>query len=393
MNEQTHEVNPLFPEEITPKKETASVPHYRPTWIEIDKAALASNVRHLKKIAGDQVTLMVAVKANAYGHGAVTASRVALANGAEYLAVANMDEALDLRQHEISAPILVLSYVPPEGVREAILQKITLSLYDVSLARVYQRIAGELQQTLTVHLKFDTGMGRLGILPHEIPDLMTVLAQCPSLQVEGIYTHFSTADEDPIYTTVQSANFEAVVQRLKMANMDFRYIHAANSAATLSSASYHFNMVRCGIATYGLNPSDQVRVPAQLRQVMQWKTVIAQVKTLPAGHAVGYGNTYRTASDERIAVLPIGYGDGFRRAPASWREVLVRGQRAPVIGRVSMEKTTINVSHIPDVAIGDEVVLMGVQNGQTITAEDIAQQLGTSNYEVVCSALPRVPRI
>ncbi len=380
-----NQANPLLTEDTTTR--------YRPTWVEIDTAALASNVCALKQIAGDQVTLMIAVKANAYGHGAVTASRIALANGAEYLAVANMDEALDLRSHDISAPILVLSYIPPEGIRQAVLHDLTLSLYDIELAAVYNQIAGEHQRQLRVHVKFDTGMGRLGVLPHEVERLLAALSQCSNLNVEGLYTHFSAADEDPVHTTAQARTFEAVVQHLRAADMDFRYIHAANSAATLSAPGYHFNMVRCGIATYGLNPSDQVRVPSQLRPVMQWKTVVAQVKTLPAGHAVGYGNTYHTHTDERIAVLPIGYGDGFRRAPHHWTEVLVRGKRAPVIGRVSMEKTTIQVSHIPDVAIGDEVVLMGTQNGETISADDIAQALGTSNYEVVCNVLPRVPRI
>jgi alanine racemase len=366
---------------------------YRPTWIEIDIDALASNVRQLKAIIGPQVTLMTAVKANAYGHGAVTTSQIALANGAEYLAVANLDEALELRQHGIEAPILVLSHVPADGLREAVQQRLTLSLYHAELATVYNQAAWEVGLSLRVHVKLDTGMGRLGIMPHEVETLFEILSTCTSLEVEGIYTHFSVADEDALYTEQQAQIFREIINRLQATGQTFRYIHAGNSAATLRSADYHFNMVRCGIATYGLNPSEQVRVPASFRPAMQWKTVIAQIKTLPAGHTVGYGNTYRTSGEETIAVLPIGYGDGFRRAPGRWSEVLVRGQRAPIVGRVSMEKATIDVSSIPDVQIGDEVVLLGTQGEETITAEEIAQQLGTSNYEVVCSALPRVPRL
>jgi Alr-MurF fusion protein len=366
---------------------------YRPTWIEIDTDALASNVRQLKAIVGQNVTLMIAVKANAYGHGAVTTSWIALANGADYLAVANLDEALELREHGIEAPILVLSHVPLDGISEAVRQKLTLSLYNAELATLYNQAALEIGEPLRVHVKLDTGMGRLGVMPNEVDALFQMISTCTNLQVEGIYTHFSVADEDAAYTGHQAQTFRQIVSSLESTGWNFRYIHAANSAATLSSPEYHFNMVRCGIATYGLHPSGQVLVPNSFKPAMQWKTVIAQVKTLPANHVVGYGNTYRTTSEATIAVLPIGYGDGFRRAPGHWSRVLVHGQPAPIIGRISMEKTTIDVSGIPNVQVGDEVVLLGTQGDKRITAEEIAQELGTSNYEVVCSALPRVPRI
>jgi len=186
--------------------------------------------------------------------------------------------------------------------------------------------------------------------------------------------------------------FKGVINPVKAAGFQFKYIHCSNSAAMLAHQQHAFNMVRAGVAMYGLSPSDAVLIPKTFRPVMTWKTVVASVKTLPPSHTVGYGNTYTTRNEERIAVIPVGYADGFRRKPNNWGEVLVHGKRAPIVGRVSMEKTTINVSNIPDVSIGDEVVLIGQQGDDRLTAEEIAAKLGTNNYDVVCNALPRVPR-
>jgi alanine racemase len=212
------------------------------------------------------------------------------------------------------------------------------------------------------------------------------------LDIEGIYTHFSMADEDPAYSVEQLRVFKNVVNPLRANGFNFRLIHAANSAATLTMPDAYFNMVRAGVALHGLSPSDVVTIPPDFRPVMSWKTVIAQVKTLPPGHPVGYGQTYRTSEHERIAVIPVGYSHGFRRKPHNWGQVLVNGQFAPIVGRVSMEKTSINVTHIPDVAIGTEVVLIGTQGETSITPDDVARRLDTNNYEVVCSVLARVPR-
>jgi alanine racemase len=247
-------------------------------------------------------------------------------------------------------------------------------------------------EKLRVHVKIDTGMGRLGILPEETMPFFRFLSVMNHLDVEGLYTHFSVADEDPDYTAEQVKTFKGVIKPLRAGGFNFKYIHAANSAGTLASADNHFNMVRVGLAMYGLSPSASLPVPPEFMPVLTWKTIIAQVRTLPMGHPIGYGNTYRTRTEERIAVIPVGYADGFRRAPENWGAVLVHGQFAPVVGRVSMEKTSINVSHIPDITIGDEVVLLGRQGDAQITADDIAMRLGTINYEVVTSILPRVPR-
>ena len=362
------------------------------TWVEIDRSAIAHNVRLLKSMVGDEVTLMAVVKADAYGHGAVGTAITALSNGAEMLGVASMQEALELRDAGVSAPILVMSYTPVSAVRQAIRHKITLTLYDLDMAHGYNQAAREVGSQLPVHVKVDTGMGRIGVLAKEAVAFFRYLLNMQHLEIEGIYTHFSMADEDAEYTAEQLRLFKTVVNPLRANGVRFRYIHSANSAAILTMPESYFNLARAGMALYGLSPSDVVTIPPEFRPAMSWKTVIAQVKTLPPGHPVGYGQTYRTSGEERIAVIPVGYSHGFRRKPHNWGQVLVHGQFAPVVGRVSMEKTSINVTHIPDVAIGDEVVLLGKQGDAEITADDVAARLETNNYEVICSILARVPR-
>jgi len=364
----------------------------RPSWVEIDLDAAAGNIRAIRSMIGSQVALFAVIKADAYGHGAVAIARTALQNGADYLAVANIYEALELRDAGITAPILMLSYLPPEAARQAIQYQITATIYDLDLARAYDNTAREVGSKLRAHVKIDTGMGRLGVATEKTVLLFRHLAKLNNLEIEGVYTHLSTADDDLDYATEQIRRFRDVVAPLRASGYSFRYLHAANSAATLRGADFHFNAVRVGLAMYGLSPSPEVPIPEGFRPVMSWKTVVAQVKTLHSGHPVGYGNTYRTHGEERIAVLPIGYADGFRRAPRNPGSVLIHGAFAPVIGRVSMEKTTINVTDIPDVTVGDEVVLLGRQGDNQITAEAIAENIGTINYEVVTTILPRVSR-
>ncbi len=363
----------------------------RPSWVEIDTNALVNNLRLLRAHVGQSVGMMAVVKADAYGHGALGVSKVALINGASYLAVANVEEALILRDAGIDAPILLLSYTPIHAVRQVVRNNLTATVYDLEMGRALDRAAHQLGVKMRVHVKVDTGLGRLGVLPRDAVHLFRHLKALHQLEVEGIYTHFSAADEDPEFTRQQLEVFNQVLRPLQAAGFKFRYIHASNSPAVLAMPEANFNMVRVGLAMYGLHPSQAVSLPDAYQPVMGWKTVVAQVKTLPAGHHIGYGNTYTTTGSERVAVIPVGYADGFRRSP-HWGEVLIHGQRVPIRGRVSMEKTVVSVDHIPDVTIGDEVVLLGTQGGQRISAEEIAQRLGTINYEVVCSVLPRVPR-
>ncbi len=408
----------------------------RPTWLEVDLDAIAHNVRQIKQLVGEQVTLMAVLKADGYGHGAVKVARTALNNGAGYCGVASLNEATALRAANIDEPILVLGYTPAWHAREALMRDVTVTLYDLDIARAFSRAALELRRTAKVHIKVDSGMGRLGLLPDQAAAFIRAVAQLPGIQIEGVFTHFSCADSDPAYTHVQLERFLGVIreigdsglgigdERLEIGdssaidssfvirpsspskeqsqtpNLKFpiRFFHAANSAATLTMPEARLNMVRVGLATYGLSPFAPTPLPPvaqalNLRPALAWKTTLAQVKLLPAGHPVSYGATYHCPTERLIAVIPVGYADGFRRGPANFGEVLVRGQRAPIVGRVCMDQTMIDVTDIPGARIGDEVVLIGHQGAQAITAEDVAARIGTINYEVVSAILPRVPRV
>jgi alanine racemase len=302
-----------LPRQRTTQEVAALGQPMRPSWVEVDLDTLAANVRILHQHTGDSVALMAVVKANAYGHGAVSVARTALLNGAEYLAVASVAEALELRDTGIDAPILVMSYTPLHLVRQAIRQRITITLYDLDLARAYNRAARELGSKLYVHVKVDTGMGRMGVLASEALSFFRHLVNLTNLDIEGIYTHFSSADSDPDYTAQQVKTFKDLLRPLRASDFNFAYIHAANSAGTLAAKDNLFNMVRVGLAMYGLPPSAGYSLPEGVRPVLAWKTVIAQVNTLPPNHPVGYGNTYWTKGEERVALIPIGYADGFRR--------------------------------------------------------------------------------
>lgn len=365
----------------------------RLSWLELNYEALANNVWLLKQHVGDKVDLMAVVKADAYGHGAAASAQTALNNGASSIGVSSVNEAMELRSVGVTAPVLTMNYTPPRQVRDAIRNDLTLTVFDISLARTYNGIARQLGRTARVHIKVDSGMGRLGVLPNEILELCRHVNAMAYLELDGIYTHFSTADEDPGYVAQQLDIFQDVMRKLRaVMGIRFKKVHAANSAATIAHQETHLDMVRTGLAMYGLHPSDQVTLLEGFQPVMSWKSMVAQVKTLPADHPVGYGNVYVTPGPERIAVIPVGYADGLRRGPQNWGEVLIRGERALVIGRVSMEKTIVSVDHIEGVSIGDEVVLLGTQGEEQITAEEVADRWGTINYEVTSSILPRVRR-
>jgi alanine racemase len=365
----------------------------RPTWLEIDVDAIARNVRIIKTIVGPDVRLLAVLKADAYGHGAVKVARTALNNGASYCGVASVNEAVTLREAGISAPVLVLGYTPAWQAREALLNNITVTLYDADVARAFSRAAIELHTEAHAHIKVDTGMGRLGLLPEQVSAFVHKVRGLPGLVLDGIFTHFSIADEAELsYTRWQLERFQEVLAELRAAGVTFPLVHAANSAALLRLPESRFTMVRLGLAMYGLAPSADVPLPDGIQRALTWKTTVAQVKTLPPGSFVSYGNTYQTRDHETVAVIPVGYADGFRRAPAHWSEVLVKGRRSPIVGRVCMDQTMIDVTSIPDVRVGDEVVLIGTQGGETITAEEVAERLGTINYEVVSVILARVPR-
>jgi alanine racemase len=369
----------------------------RPTWLEIDLSAIGDNTRRVKALVGSDVQVLVSLKADAYGHGALRVARTVLNNGASWLGVATVSEAEPLRAAGVSAPILVLGYTAPWQAREAVRLGLRATVYSLEAAQALSRAARDLGRPIHVHVKIDTGMARLGLRAEgrmAIISFCERLRELPSVIVEGIFTHFATADSaDQTYARRQLDRFDEVLAALDARGLRPTLVHAANSAAMLSLPEARFDMVRPGVAIYGLPPSADVRLPEGFRPALAFKTQVAQVKEIPPGEGVSYGATYITTAPTRIAVLPVGYADGFRRAPANWGEVLVRGVRAPLVGRVCMDQTMIDVTHIASVRQGDEVVLIGRQGDDELTAEAVAERLGTISYEVVAELLARVPRI
>ncbi|MCU0664317.1 MAG: alanine racemase [Myxococcota bacterium] len=367
------------------------------SWAEIDGAALRSNVDQFRRIVGDRVLLAV-VKANAYGHGSELVSREALAAGADWLGVFAIREGLALRASGIEAPILVLG--PPMGdVSGALSAGLRLTVSSLNAA---QEVAKVGLKGARLHLKLETGTNRQGLLGHELGEAASILSSSGAI-VEGACTHFADIEDttDHDFAQKQLARFEERLEELRSLGNSVPLPHAACSAATILFPSTHFAMVRVGISLYGLWPSRETFVSARtlgraaisLRPALTWKTRIAQIKKLGVGEYVGYGRTYRATHQTRIAVLPIGYADGYDRGLSSGAHVLVRGVRAPVRGRICMNMTLVDVTDIPQAQDGDEVVLLGDQGEEKITAEDLARLAGTINYEIVARISPDLPRV
>ena len=371
----------------------SALPAGATSWLEIDQDAIRHNTRRLRSMVDPRARLMAVIKADAYGHGALATARSVLAAGADSLGVASLAEALELRAAGIQAPLLLLGYVPPQAVPQAIRHYLALTLFDAARAQACALAARRAGGRLRAHIKLDSGMGRMGTPVADARYFARSLAGLPGLQLDGGYTHFAVADEDADWTREQLRHFLAAVAIMRDCGLRLPLLHAANSPATLSLPATHLDMVRPGLALYGLSPSAIVPVPPDFRPALSWKTIVAQLKTLPAGHSVGYGRAWVAPTQRRIAILPLGYAHGLRRSPHENGAVLLRGQLAPLIGRISMEKAAIDVSHIPGVAVGDEVVLLGRQAGAKISAETLAGRWGTINYEVVTALPARLPRL
>ncbi len=366
----------------------------RPTWVEIDLEAVGNNVRQIVQRVGPAVDVMAVLKADAYGHGAVKVAHTLLHSGATWLGVACLGEAQVLRRAGIDAPILILGFTPAWQARAAVLDDVRVALFSTHVAQALSRAAQAVGRVARVHVKVDTGMGRLGLLPDEVLPFVREVAAYPGLEVEGLFTHMAAADEaDLDYTREQLARFDALLEQLRAEGLLPRCVHAANSACLLRLPGSHYTMVRPGIALYGIDPSAEARLPEGFRAALAWKCQVAQVRDLPAGSAVSYGRTWVAGRPSRIAVIPVGYADGFRRAPAHWGHVLVHGERAPIVGRVCMDQTMVDVTDIAGVREGDEVVLIGTQGPACLTADEVAAGLGTIAYEVVSEILARVPRM
>jgi alanine racemase len=364
------------------------------TYIEVDLDAIAHNIRAIKTHIGPEVMLIAVVKANAYGHGAVEVARTALRHGASRLAVARAAEGIHLRQAGITAPILVMNYTLPGEIEAACVHDLTLTVTEQASVETVSALAGRLGRRLPVHVKIDSGMGRFGLLPDEALPFVEHAAALPGVWVEGLYTHFAVADlADKDYTRHQFGVFQAVRAQLAAANHPIPVCHVANSAAALDLPETHLDAVRAGIAIYGLRPSTEVHPAVPLRPALALKSHVARVRTLPAGSSISYGRTFITPREMPVALIPVGYGDGYHRLLSNRGAVLINGQRAPVVGRVCMDQFVVDVSGAGPVELGDEVVLIGSQGEACITADEVAAWAETINYEVTTGLLPRVPRV
>ena len=378
------------------------------TWAEIDLNAYAHNIKELRRITHSDASLMAVVKANGYGHGSIQVAREALQNGAQWLGVARFNEAVELRKAGLEAPLLILGYTPADLAQKLIEYDLTQTVYSYSNAEIFSSKASKLGKKISVHIKVDSGMGRLGLVTNALVpqktireanpnpiDVINKITKLTGLDVQGIFTHFATADSaDKSYANQQLEIFLDFLHELHHAGLQPPIRHAANSAALINMPGSHLVMVRPGIATYGLNPSNEVsKNKLTLKPVMTLKSRIIHLKKVSAGFNVSYGITYQTDKPTTIATVPVGYADGFNRLFSSCGRMLVHGQKVPIIGRVCMDLTMLDVGHIPDLEIEDEVVVFGRQENATIAADDLASQLNTINYEIVSTIMPRVSRI
>lgn len=360
------------------------------TWAEISLAAIENNIRLLAQ--GTQAQIMAVLKANAYGHGVIPVSQAVRRAGATWCGLARVEEAHELRYAGYDGPILVLGFTAPAKVRSLIEADVSMAFWSEAQLSTFSQAANESGKSARLHLKVDTGMSRLGIPTDEAVALAALIRQQPGVTFEGVFTHFARADEaDPAPTQEQELALRKVVEALEEADLRPPLVHAANSAGSLAHPSAHFDMVRAGIAIFGLHPSPECPLPVGFLPAMAWKSQLSQVHELPKGRGVSYGHEYVTRKKERIGTVPVGYADGFRRVPGN--VVLVGGQRVPVVGRVCMDQISVQLDDVPDAKVGDEVVLIGFQGDEHMSAEEVAERWGTINYEVVCGVSPRVRRV
>ena len=370
------------------------------TWAEVNLDAVAHNVRAIKNYVGQKVEVIAVVKANAYGHGAVPVARTALESGATRLAVYRLVEGIELRQAGLTAPVLILGYTLPTEAETVVRWDLTPTVNEREQAEALA--AANCQgKRLPVHVKVDTGLGRYGLLPEEVVPFCQALVALPGLELEGLYTHFAVADEadesSRAYTRRQLDLYLAALEALAAHGITVPLRHTAHSAALLTLPASHLDAVRPGIALYGLSPFSNGLSPIPLQPAMTLKSRVIRLRTLPVGASIGYGRTFTTQRPTRVALVPVGYGDGYHRLLSNRGQVLIHGQRAPILGRVSMDQVVVDVSAIPDVKQHDQVVFFGHQTGDwgqaTLPAEEVAAWAETISYEVTTSLLPRVTRV
>jgi len=377
-------------------------------WAEIDKKAISHNLTEIKRITNADTQIMAVVKANGYGHGIIQVAQIAVKNSATMLGVARINEAIELRKAEFDVPILILGYTHKACAKEIIKYNLIPTVYSYQMAKAISIAALTCGKKISVHVKIDTGMGRIGIIPdfmapfshHHLKTDNAInevikIACLKNLKIEGIFTHFSTADSrDKSFSNQQFEIFMDFLHQLSLAGLEIPVKHTANSAAIIDMPETHLDMVRAGICMYGLYPSNQVdKNRINLKPAMKLKTRIIHLKKVPAGFNISYGGTYKTPKPTTIATVPVGYSDGYSRMLSSRGYMIVREQKAPVVGRVCMDQTMLDVGHINGISTEDEVIIMGKQGRLSITADEIASLLNTISYEILSILSNRIKRI
>ena len=366
----------------------------RPSVCYIDHESLRWNFRQIRSLLGSQVKILSMVKANGYGHGASAVARTLAAEGSDAFGVAIFEEAIELRRHGITAPILVLTGVYLDQLELFFEHDLVPVVHDADALRRLDAAVAQRGRSLDVHLKIDTGMGRIGFPAAECDSWLPQIKKLKALKVEGVFSHFSHAESvKGQYTRKQLEIFHDLVKRLAAVGISPPLIHLANSAATITLPEAYFNMVRPGLMLYGVYPSPEMATRISLKPVLSWKTRILQLKKVPSHTSISYGQTFITERDSLIATLPIGYADGYPRLLSNRGQGLVGGKRAPVAGRVCMDLTMLDVTDIAKIHQGDEVVLLGTQENETISADEMAAWANTISYEILTSIGARIPRI
>lgn len=371
---------------------------YQRVYAEIDLDVIEENLEQMKKNLHPETKIMAVIKMDGYGHGSIPIAH--MMEKKDFLsgyATATIEEAVALREQEIKKPILVLGYTFEDSYETMIQQDISATVFRYDMIEQMSQAAQKEKRNMKVHIKVDTGMNRIGISPDDRGmEFVRKVFSAPGIEVEGILTHFACADEkDLTYANLQLKRFNDFVSRVERElNVKIPLKHCSNSAAIIQMPDANLDIVRAGIILFGLWPSDSIeKNRVLLKPALSWKSHIVYLKELKAGERISYGGTYTTNGNEKIATIPVGYGDGYPRSLSNKGEVLIRGQRAPIVGRVCMDQMMVNVSHIPDVAEGDLVTLIGKQDDEKITAEELGELSGRFNYELVCDINKRVPRV
>ena len=368
----------------------------RAAWAEVDLDALAHNMREVRRLAEKNAEVIAVIKADGYGHGAKKIAQTLLDNGADRFAIAVLDEGIELREAGFKVPISILGFTDKERAEEIVRHNLEQAVYSWDLAEALSKEAVKQGKEAKIHIKVDTGMGRIGLKPEVASvQLIKKISQLPNIVIEGIFTHFAVADAiDKEYTKGQYEKFNWICGELEKENVKINVRHCGNSATIIDLPDMHMNVVRAGIMLYGLKPSDEVMLDKlELKQVMSLKVRISHVKEIEAGKSVSYGRKFIAEKKSMIASLPIGYADGYTRMLSGKAEALVKGRRVPVTGRICMDQCMIDVTGIEDVKVGDEAVLFGKQGDGFIHIDELAEKLGTINYEIVCMISKRVPRV